>query len=376
MNVSRNPLFKILLLAAVFVSSMLAAKQIIVKYQGQSKSAIDRFNWAINEASDLDSYWVGYQFDRMMYENSWIGSWSSDDDENRPSLASLLGEPEPDSYRNWSLEQTAKMALKGLMEKEDKGQKVNRKVAILLRYKRHTSNPRELAAVEVSNTSLRVRLKNKPLYWLGNCTQAEGLSLLKKVMAEDPVNRVREDIITAYAMHDSVPELPNLLNEIATSDQNKDVREKAVFWIGQQQTPEALEILKKIVRSDDVDDVREKAVFSISQIKTEAALDELITLAKTHSDQEIREKAIFWLSQRASKKATKTLEDIAYSSDEIEIKEKAIFAISQRDDSEAVDKLIEIANDHPSVEIRRKAIFWLGQSEDPRAVDALVKLSR
>lgn len=376
MTFSKNKLYNTLLLGAIFISSILNARQIIVKYQGESKSAIERFNWAIGEASDLDSYWVGYQFDRMMHENSWIGSWSSNDDENRPSLASILGEPEPEGFRDWSLEQTAKMALKGLIEKKDKGQKVNRKVAILLRYKRHTSNPQELAAVEVSNTSLRVRLKNKPLYWLGNCSQTEGLSLLKKVMSEDPVNRVREDLITAYAMHDSVPELANMLNTIATTDKNKDVREKAVFWIGQQQRPEALEMLKKIVRSNDVDDVREKAVFSISQIKNEAALEELISLAKTHGDQDIREKAIFWLSQRASKKATKTLEDIAYSADEIEIKEKAIFAISQRDDPEAVNKLIEIANDHPSVEIRRKAIFWLGQSEDPRAVDALVKLSR
>ncbi|MEL6824440.1 MAG: HEAT repeat domain-containing protein, partial [Calditrichota bacterium] len=273
MTFSKNTLYKTLLLIAVFLSSILAAKQIVVKYQGQSKSVMERFNWAINEASDLDSYWVGYQFDRMMNENSWIGSWSSDDDENRPSLASILGEPEPEGFRDWSLEQTAKMALKGLIEKEGSKEKVRRKVAVLLRYKRHTSNPRELAAVEVSNTSLRVRLKNKPLYWLGNCTQAEGLSLLKQVMAEDPVNRVREDLITAYAMHDSVPELANMLNTIATTDKSSDVREKAVFWIGQQQRPEALEMLKKIVRSNDVDDVREKAVFSISQIKSDAALD-------------------------------------------------------------------------------------------------------
>ncbi|MGH1366670.1 MAG: HEAT repeat domain-containing protein [Calditrichia bacterium] len=369
---------KLLILAILFISSVLAAKQKIIKFAGNNASMQERFDWAINQASDLDAYWVGYQFERMMSENSQIGSWSSDEDENRPSLASLLGEPEPERFEDWTFGKTAQMALRGLMERQGKKEplKVKRKIAILLRYQRHSSTPRELATVDISNTFLRVELKGKPLYWLGDCTQEQSLGLLKQAMEEDPTNKRREELVTAFAMHSELPQLETELHTIATQDKSDDVRENAVFWMGQLDSPKALGLLKKIVEEDRSGDVREKAVFSISQMHSEEALNTLISLAKTHRDPEVREKAIFWLSQKASSKAAETLEEITYSADEIEVKEKAVFALSQRDDDQAVPKLIEIAREHPSNQIRRKAIFWLGQSEDPRAVEALIDLAK
>ena len=364
------------LIAAVLLSSALTTTRLITKYSGENRSLKARWSWAITQAADLDVYWVGYRFGRLMGENSHIGSWSSRREDNEPSLSAMLGEPQPPSQEAGTLQETAKKALEEARRKHEgrKAPQVVKPVAVLLRYERHAGSPRELADVVISNTSLRVELHEKPLYWLGGSSQKESFALLQSVWDENPSNNRREDLLAAFAMHDSLSSSAEALTRISATDKSKDVRETAVFWMGQMDTPEVLADLRKLIASDPSGDVREKAVFSISQMTIEPALDVLIDLARNARDDDVREKAIFWLGERASRKAQNSLEEMVYDESSQELKEKAVFAISQQEDDIAIPTLIKIARTHPSGEIREKAIFWLGQTEDPRAVEALVEL--
>jgi len=85
---------------------------------------------------------------------------------------------------------------------------------------------------------------------------------------------------------------------------------------------------------------------------------------------EIRGRAVFWLGQAAGAAAGGALDSIATDdTGDREVRQQAIFALSQRSSDEGVPALIRIARTNADSELRKSALFWLGQTEDPRALD-------
>ncbi|HSR41005.1 MAG TPA: HEAT repeat domain-containing protein [Longimicrobiales bacterium] len=86
-------------------------------------------------------------------------------------------------------------------------------------------------------------------------------------------------------------------------------------------------------------------------------------------DDEVREGAVFWLGQEASDAVTADLLELAAADDEDQdLRDAAVFALSRRADDEAVPALMELARTADQAETRRSAMFWLARSEDPRVL--------
>jgi HEAT repeat protein len=101
----------------------------------------------------------------------------------------------------------------------------------------------------------------------------------------------------------------------------------------------------------------------------EPAIDFLIKLAKTEQDREARNQALFWLGHKAGEKSLGVLKDTVESEDDdTEVQKHAVFVISRRPVDEAVPLLIKIARTHQKPEVRKQAIFWLGRTGDARAL--------
>ena len=83
---------------------------------------------------------------------------------------------------------------------------------------------------------------------------------------------------------------------------------------------------------------------------------------------EVRQQAVFWLGDAAGEKVTQSLESIAYEPGDREVREQAIFAMSRRPDEEAITSLLRMAETLPDRQLRKTAIFWLSRSKDPRAL--------
>jgi hypothetical protein len=83
---------------------------------------------------------------------------------------------------------------------------------------------------------------------------------------------------------------------------------------------------------------------------------------------EVRQQAVFWLGDAAGAVATQSLESIAYEPGDREVREQAIFAMSRRPGDEAVTSLLRMAQSLPDRELRKTAIFWLSRTKDPRAM--------
>ena len=91
---------------------------------------------------------------------------------------------------------------------------------------------------------------------------------------------------------------------------------------------------------------------------------------------EVRESAVFWLGQNTAAKATEGLKQILDDEDEdLELREHAIFALCQGGESrDALSTLMRIAENNSHPQLRKSAIFWMSQYDDPEVLDYFEKI--
>ncbi|MCZ6753812.1 MAG: HEAT repeat domain-containing protein, partial [Gemmatimonadetes bacterium] len=99
------------------------------------------------------------------------------------------------------------------------------------------------------------------------------------------------------------------LVDIATDrSQPMDLRKNALFWAGQ--SGEGLADLLAMWSLDLDQEMKGQLVFVYSQSGEPAALDKLFEIARTETDKELRENAIFWLGQSDDPRVTAFLEEL------------------------------------------------------------------
>jgi hypothetical protein len=110
---------------------------------------------------------------------------------------------------------------------------------------------------------------------------------------------VAEDAILPAVLARDVEVWPDLMKIARTRSRPDDVRESAVFWLGQIAGDKVTENLAKLVDDNDVDlQVREAAVFALSQQESRRSTRHLMNIAQTNDHPQLRRNAMFWLSQQ------------------------------------------------------------------------------
>ena len=360
----------------LFVPGSCSIAQEVRKAPPTLERLSDRWTWAVSQAGDAQfkrGGWIAYSIERLMGEDSWIGSFRTYSGKDEISLYEMITGIHLENPAE-NLRQTARKAL-SRSERKQTEKKVIKEVAFLFRFSDPSSVEDHIQEIQPTNIGLSVDLERLPLMWLGKATNDESLDLLKGLFQESSSSKQKRRVIMAYGMHDS-PRAFGLLKGIIEGDDQADVRSDAVFWIGQQNSREALGFLSGIARKEESRKVAEQAVFAISQIQTEDATDVLIDLGKNGPTRDLRKKAVFWLGQHASKKAVESLRDFVYDNEDVEVQKQAVFALTQLDHGEGVTEIIKIAKSHANPAVRKQAIFWLGQSDDPRAFETIVDIAK
>jgi len=168
---------------------------------------------------------------------------------------------------------------------------------------------------------------------------------------------------------------------IAEDDKSpSELREKAVFWLGQQRSPENAQYLRGLFdklagapEGSSNEAIRQKILFSLSQMRGEGNDEWLLQVATNpkHSI-ETRKQALFSAGQAGV--STAALSALYPRLTDRALKEHLIFVLSQKRDEAAATRLMQIAKNDPDRELRKKAIFWLGQSNDPRVKDFMLEI--
>lgn len=117
--------------------------------------------------------------------------------------------------------------------------------------------------------------------------------------------------IFAAIIADSAVVWPDLLAIAKNGSAPTANRKDAVFWLSQEAGEAATKGLSELAEDADQDrEVRDQAVFALSQLPADQGVPILIRLARTNKDPKVRRKALFWLGQSDDPRALALFEEI------------------------------------------------------------------
>jgi HEAT repeat protein len=291
-------------------------------------------------------------------------SCPDEDDENDDRIAALNALLQMDADR-------AMPILKKVLERRDPcSAGLRRKALFLVSQKRTDETANILMSAARNDPDPEVR--EKAVFWL---SQVPGSTpLLEEILKGNADENIKEQALFALSQQND-PRAAQILRDFAAREsESEELRDKAIFWLGQRRSTENTEFLRNLYSRIKNQDLREKVLFSLSQQRGAGNEQWLMNIAvDPKEDIELRKKALFWAGQ--SGVAIPELARLYDRMAESEMKEAIIFSLSQRQsDRAAIDKMFDIAKTEKDPELRKKAIFWLGQSHDPRVQQFLMDL--
>jgi len=215
-------------------------------------------------------------------------------------------------------------------------------------------------------------VREAAVFWLSQVQGPEAMEALEAILRESDDPEVQEKAIFAIAQQESNRSMEILRSYAEREDLDPDLREDAVFWIGQR--VDGTDYLLSLWDAVQDPDLKESILFSVSQNGGSEAREWLVARAMDRGeDVEVRKNALFWAGQEGAFSLPE-LRDLFENFQDPELREQVIFVASQRQEAEAVDFLMEVAENEGNGELREQAIFWLGQSNDPRVPEFLLRI--
>ena len=262
--------------------------------------------------------------------------------------------------------------LKKVLARRDEASLCLRRKAVFL-VSQHEGPETERILLDAARTDPDGQVREQAVQWLSQVDTPAAVAALDSILrsAGDPA--LQDKAIFALSQQDS-PRARQALRDFALrAGVSSDLRQKAIFWIGQGDDPDRVGFLKTLFTQLRDNESRDKILFSMSQVEGRESQRWLLQVAgDVNENIELRKKALFWAGQ--SDIPATELFTLYEKMPSREMKEQLIFVYSQRDERAAVDKLFEIARNEPDMYLKKKAIFWLGQSDDPRVAAFLERL--
>ena len=241
------------------------------------------------------------------------------------------------------------------------------KAVFLLSQKRSAET--ETMLIDVVRNDPASSVREQAVFWMGQVKTDRAGAMLEEIVTSSPDMDLRKKAIHALHEHGSA-RATAVLRRLAESEATpEEVREQAIFWLGQRRSQENAEFLRslfgRIGSNERNDDIRKKVLFSLSQMRGVGNDRWLLGVATDNTNSaDIRGHALWTAGQAGIPGA-----DLVAMYDRLtdsEVKEKLIWVLSESRDRVATDKLVEIAQRDGDIEMRKKALFWLGQKNDPR----------
>jgi len=286
-----------------------------------------------------------------------------DDDERVAALNALL---QMDSER-------AMPILKKVLARRDACSYVLRRKAVFLVSQKGGDEAADIL-VQAAKADPDQETREQAVFWLGQVRSDRAVTLLEDILKNSDNNEIKNKALFALSQQQS-SRAGQILRDFAEREsENEELREQAIFWLGQNGSADNANYLKTLFGRVKSDALKEKIIFSLSQQRGFGNGEWIMNIALDPKQSiEIRKQALFWAGQNGgtSIEAFSSLYD---KMTDAEIKEQLIFVFSQKRDPKALDKLMSIAKSDKDKELRSKAVFWLGQSRDPRAAKFLEDL--
>jgi HEAT repeat protein len=293
-----------------------------------------------------------------------------DDDDERMAAMNALLQMNPDR---------ALPIIKSVLARRDACSESLREKALFLASQLRTGETEDLM-LDVVRNDPSTNVKKKAVFWLGQVNSDRSAQALEQLLKSSISESLRGEAIFALMQQNS-PRGQAAVRGIAEDAQAPaELREKAVFWLGQHRSAENAQYLRGLfdrlasaTSGSANDEIRKKILFSLSQMQGEGNDRWLMDVASDSKfSVEIRKQAIFSAGQTGVSSAA--LAALYSKLTDRELKEQLIWVLSEKGDAAAADRLMSIAKSDPDREVRKKAIFWLGQMNDPRVKQFLLDI--
>lgn len=262
--------------------------------------------------------------------------------------------------------------LQRVLARRDPGSECLRRRAMFLVAQKKTDQTEDILLGAARNDP-DPEVRQQAVFWLSQVNSDRAVAALDSIlrMSRDP--ELQDKAVFALSQQQS-PRAGAALRAFAERDDaSEELREKAIFWMGQKGGKENGDYLRGLYGRLKNKNLKEKLLFSISQSSDPESAAWLLGVVRNRQEPvEVRKTALFWAGQ--GKASIADLTRLYDTMDEQEMREQLVFVYSQRREPQAFDKMLDIAKRDPDPEIRKKAIFWIGQSKDPRATQFIQEL--
>jgi len=311
--------------------------------------------------------------------SSTTSSSSSSTATSSSSRTSTRCEDEDDDMRvaalNALLQMDADRAvpiLRRVLARRDPCSEVLRRKAIFLISQKQTSETEDIL-LAAARTDPDDEVRQQAVFWLSQVGTERAVAALDSILRTSNDRQMQEKAIFALSQVDKGGASAALRAYAERTDAPTELREQAIFWIGQSNNADNGRYLQKLYGTLREKELKEKVIFSLSQMNNPENARFIMSIALNESeDIEMRKQALFWAGQQGG--SITDLVDLYAKMTNPEMKEQLIFVYSQRREKPAVDKLVDIARSDPDREMRKKALFWLSQSNDPRVAEILQQI--
>jgi HEAT repeat protein len=151
-------------------------------------------------------------------------------------------------------------------------------------------------------------LRGYAIFWLGQRSEADS-EFLRELFPNLDSAELKEKVLFAASQQGGKAQAEFLQRVLHDENEATQVRNQALFWLGQSGLLD-VKGLAGLYSSLKDTELRSQAIFAISQQGGADAVDALMQIARTEKNRELRENAVFWLGQMDDERAAKLLEEI------------------------------------------------------------------
>ncbi|HEX2091867.1 MAG TPA: HEAT repeat domain-containing protein [Longimicrobiaceae bacterium] len=183
-----------------------------------------------------------------------------------------------------------------------------REKAIFALSQHPSARARQVLRDVAEQSSLPAALRERAIFWIGQRPSAQNASFLRALYGRLDSEQLKERTLFSLSQMQGQGNDRWLLEVVTNEREPVELRKMALFWAGQ--TGASVEEISGVYARISNREVREQVIFVLSQRQEAAALDRLIEIARSDRDAGLRQKAIFWLGQSKDPRAARALQDI------------------------------------------------------------------